>query len=154
VGLSLAAAIGPGQRVLVDTSVVLAYLTGEEAVERAATQLFDDFFASGRDRGVISTVTVGEVLVRPFTIGPAPVATIDGFFQQFADLEVVSVDYAIAREAARVRATTGLRMPDAIILATSRIARCDVLCTNDAGLAGAADRLGVATCRLSEVEAG
>ena len=138
---------------MIDTSVALAYLTGTESTSPAATRLFDDFLASGRDVGAMSMITVGEVLVRPFRVGPSAVATAEGFLQHFAELELIEIDYAIAREAARIRASTDMRMPDALILSSATVASCDLLCTNDRSLAGAADRLGVGVCLLSEVAA-
>jgi predicted nucleic acid-binding protein len=153
VALTLDQAIPPGRRVLIDTSVVLAYLGGAEATSPAATRLFDDFLASGRDVGALSMITVGEVLVRPFRAGPSAVATAEGFLQHFAELELIEIDYAIAREAARIRAATDLRMPDAMILSSATVANCDLLCTTDRSLAGAATRLGVGVCLLAEITA-
>ncbi len=149
--LTLDAAIQPGQRILIDTSVALAYLTGTEATSPAATRLFEGFLASGRDVGAMSMITVGEILVRPFRAGPSAVAVAEGFLQHFAELELIEIDYAIAREAARIRASTDLRMPDALILSSAAFANCDLLCTNDRSLGAAAERLGVGVCLLSEV---
>jgi predicted nucleic acid-binding protein len=153
VGLTLESAIEPGQKVLIDTSVALAYLSGTESTSPTATRLFDDFLASGRDAGAMSMITVGEILVRPFRVGPSAVAIIEGFLQRFAEIELVEIDYVIAREAARIRASTDLRMPDALILSSATAAGCDLLCTNDRSLGGAADRLGIPVCLLSEVAA-
>ena len=152
--MTLDEAIPAGQRVLIDTSVALAYLTGTESTSPAATRLFDDFLASGRDVGALSMITVGEILVRPFRVGPSAVAVAEGFLRHFAELDLIEIDYAIAREAARIRASTDLRMPDALILSSATVASCDLLCTNDQSLAAAATRLGVGVCLLSEVAAG
>lgn len=59
----LEAAIPPETSVLIDSSVVLAYLTGTEAVIGLATQLFDAFIATGRNPASLSVITVGEILV-------------------------------------------------------------------------------------------
>ncbi len=127
----LEAAIPPGASLLVDTSVVLAYLAGTEATSELAEQLFDAFIATGRNRASLSTITVQEILVRPFRAGPTSVATAEGFLRHFADIELVDVSYDIAREAARIRATTGMRTPDAIIVATAFVTHVDTLVTND-----------------------
>jgi predicted nucleic acid-binding protein len=47
------------------------------------------------------------------------------------DLDLVPVTYDVAREAARIRAATDLRMPDALIVATARVSDADVLVTGD-----------------------
>ena len=133
--------------------MVLAYLTGDEATSDTATRLFDDFIATGRDVGALSMVTVGEILVRPFRVGAKAVSVAEGFLGHFADLDLIEVDYAIAREAARIRATSDLRMPDALILATAMRDGIDRLCTNDAGLASAARHLGILAIVLRDVVA-
>lgn len=116
---------------LIDTSVVLAYLVGTEPTTGLATQLFDGFVATGRNPGSLSMVTVGEILVRPFRSGAAAVARAEGFLRHFGDIRLVEVDYDVAREAARIRAQSALRTPDALILASAVVAGIDVLVTND-----------------------
>jgi predicted nucleic acid-binding protein len=116
---------------LIDTSVVLAYLGGDEATSELATQLFDAFVATGRNPASLSMVTVGEILVRPFRSGPAAVARAEGFLRHFGDMRLIGVDYDVARESARIRAATMLRTPDALILASAAIANVDLLVTND-----------------------
>jgi predicted nucleic acid-binding protein len=124
-------ALPAGHSLLVDTSVVLAYIGGAEPTSDLARQLFDAFTATGRNPTAISTVTVGEILVRPFRSGEAALATAEGFLRYFGDLRLIEVTYAVAREAARIRADTDLAMPDALIAASAAIADVDVLVTND-----------------------
>lgn len=128
---ALAAAIPAGRTVLVDTSVVLAYIGAVEPTSDRARQLFDAFTATGRNPTAVSAVTVTELLVRPFRRGPAAVATAEGFLRHFGDLQVVDVTYAVAREAARLRAITGLPTPDSLIIASAALAAVDVVVTND-----------------------
>jgi predicted nucleic acid-binding protein len=130
-GQNLAQAIPPGAALLVDSSVVLAYLAGGEAGSERAEELFDGYIATGRNPASLSMVTVGEILVRPFRRGSAALATAEGFLQHFADLRLVPVTYEVAREAARLRALTDLSMPDALIVSSARVMGTDVLVTND-----------------------
>ena len=67
----LAEAIAPDRSILVDTSVVLAYLGGGEETSDLARTLFDSFAASGRNPTALPAITVAEILVRPFRPGPA-----------------------------------------------------------------------------------
>ena len=127
----LEAAIPAGQSLLVDTSVVLAYIGGQEATSDLARQVFDAFTATGRNPTSLSTVTVAELLVRPFRRGAPAVSTAEGFLRHFGDMRLVDVTYAVAREAARLRATTDLSMPDALIVASAVTTDADVLVTND-----------------------
>lgn len=127
----LADVVTPGHLIAIDTSTVLAYLAGDEPGSAEATELFDGLLATGRNRAALSTVTVGEILVRPFQRGPAAVSTVEGFLRHFADLDLVPVTYDVAREAARIRASSDLRMPDALIVATARVSDADILVTGD-----------------------
>lgn len=137
----LESVIRPGDSLLLDSSVVLAYLTGEEAGSELAVELFDSMVATGRNPALISAVTVQEILVRPFRRGTAAVATAEGFLGHFTGLRVVDVGYEIAREGARIRAATSLRTPDALILATAQFASVDVFVTDDKRLGEAAVRI-------------
>jgi predicted nucleic acid-binding protein len=148
---TLAEAIRPGASLLIDTSVALAYLTGTESISPIATQLFDGFLATGRDRGALSMVTVGEILVRPFRAGPSALAIAEGFLRHFAELQLIAVDYRVAREAARMRAGSDLRMPDALILSSAVASGADMLVTNDRSLAAAAHRFGIESCVLGDL---
>ncbi len=130
-GDSLDDALSAGHTVLADTSVVLAYLSGEEAISRLATQLFDAFSATGRNPTSLSVVTAAELLVRPFRRGSAAVTTVEGFLRHFGELQILDVTYGVAHEAARIRADSGLPMPEALIAASAVVEEVDVLVTND-----------------------
>ena len=138
---SLEAAVPSGRSILVDTSVVLAYLNGSEVASEAAAVVFDEFVAAGRNPGILSVLTATETLVRPFRAGSAAVVTAEGFLGHFPGLRLVDTGYDVAREAARLRAASAppgerpkLRTPDAIVVATALTADVDILVTNDAGL--------------------
>ena len=131
----LAAAIPAERSILVDTSVVLAYVAGGEPTSELATQLFDAFAATGRNPTAISAVTVAEMLVRPFRAGAPAVSMAEGFLRHFGDLRLIDVTYVVAREAARIRADTDLAMPDALIAASAVLGEVDILVTNDSSWA-------------------
>ena len=63
-----------------------------------------------------------------------------------------SVDFLVAAEAARMRAESTLRLPDAIVLATGVLAGATCLVTNDRRLAAAAPTLApsLQVCLLSD----
>jgi predicted nucleic acid-binding protein len=128
---NLADRIAPGESLLIDSSVVLSYLVGQESTSLLATELFDSLVATGRNPASLSMVTVGEILVRPFRRGLAAVAVAEGFLRHFADMRLVEVSYAVAREAARLRALTDLPMPDALTVSSALMIDADVLLTND-----------------------
>ena len=123
--------IEPGASLVIDTSVVVAYLTGTEAISPLTVELFDGLVATGRNPATLSAVTVAEILVRPFGRGPAALANVEGFLRHFADLRLLPVDYDVAREGARLRAMTGIPMPDALIISSAAVGGCDLVVTND-----------------------
>mgnify|MGYP001595161366 CR=1 FL=1 len=144
-------AIAPGSVIALDSSAVLAYLDGGESISSAATDVIDGLVRSGRNPGLISAVTVTEALVRPLRLAEA-VATVEDFLRHFSNLSVVPIDYAVAREAARIRALTGLRMADALVLATASLSGVSVVVGNDEGWKSAVDRLDTpfALCLLAD----
>jgi predicted nucleic acid-binding protein len=129
--LQLADAIAPGASLLIDSSVVLAYLAGREATSARAEELFDAFVATGRNPASISMITVAEILVRPFRSGTRAVATAEAFLQHFADVRLVPVSYEVARQAASLRAAAGLPMPDSLIVSSAIVTGADLIVTND-----------------------
>lgn len=139
----LEAAVPPDALVALDTSALLAYLSGGEDASQAAAWLLDARIGAGRNPAVISSLTVAELLVRPFRAGSAAVATAEGFLQFFGEIRIADVTYAVAREAARIRAMTGLGMPDALVMATAVEHGAAVLATNDGRWVAAADGAGL-----------
>lgn len=134
---SLERAIPPDTEILLDTSVILAYLNAREAASPAATVVIDDFVRTGRNRATISAVSVAETLVRPFAAGAAAVALLEGFLLHFPNLTIVGVDYEVARQAGRLRALGGLKTPDALVVATALSAGIPIVVANDARWASA-----------------
>lgn len=141
---TLEAAIPAGASILLDTSTILAYLSGAEAVSPAATVVIDEFVATGRNRAVISAITVTGALVRPFrAASESGLKAVEAFLGHFPNLAVVPVDFEIAHEAARIRALSAAPTPDAVILASGRQARVGVAVANDGGWQRIIDRAGL-----------
>jgi predicted nucleic acid-binding protein len=128
------AAVPAGALILVDTSTVLAYLSGSESASNAAAAVIDGCVASGRNPAILSAISVTELLVRPLRTGSATaVRLIDDFLGHFPNLRVESVSVEIARAAARIRAATPTPTPDALILATAVVDSASIVVGNDAG---------------------
>ena len=154
--------LAAGAVLVLDSSAVLAYLDGGEQISGAATHVIDGLVRSGRNQALISAVTVTEALVRPFRLAaptqasedeaPDAITTVEDFLRNFPILAIVPVDYAVAREAARIRALTGLRTADALVMATARVSGAGVLVGNDERWRSAIDKLGrpFALCLLSD----
>lgn len=112
---------------VVDTSVLIAFLEASDANHSAAVAELSR--ARSSHDLVISTVVYAEVLVGPHRQGPRKEAVAERFLSTIGGVETVSV--AIARHAARIRAKTGLKLPDALVIATGQELSADEILTAD-----------------------
>jgi predicted nucleic acid-binding protein len=151
---ALEAALPDGARVLLDTSVILAYLAGSEPVSVSAAILLDDLVRAGRNPATISTLTLAECLVRPFRISAAAAAAVHAAIAGLPNLAMADVTSSVGHEAARIRARTGLRLPDATILATAATSAIDHVVANDARWLAAIEtsRLPLTLCHLDGLQ--
>ena len=82
---------------------------------------------------VTSELTVMETLVKPFqTQDQALEAACRAVLFSTSDVLLVPVSRVILEQAARLRASTGLKTPDAVHAATALDAGCTLFVTNDA----------------------
>ena len=93
--------------------------------------------AKGRTIEIVSSeLTLMETLVGPLKSGDTALATAyEQLFQQ-AQTRLLPLTQPILREAARLRATTRLKTPDALQAATAQQAACVLFVTNDASFRG------------------
>ena len=150
--MSLAAlvrALPAGDRILLDTTFLAAYLDASEATHGIARHVMDEFVRPGRNPAVVSMVTVMEILVRPLRQSPSGHHTVLAFLRHTPNLEAVGLDLQMAQEAAALRATYRLRPPDALVIGTGLATQVSHLVTNDnewaRKLAPIRERVGVLT---------
>lgn len=112
---------------LLDTSVVIAALNRDDALHQAASQAV----RAERDQHglAISALTYAELLVGPLRAGGRAVEVVERFAAQ---VRIVDLSASIARLAAELRAARGLKLPDAVIVATGLRLQADVILTADA----------------------
>ena len=127
----LEATIKAGERVLLDTTVLAAYLDSTEKVHPVAAHVLDEMVASGRNPAVVSMITVMEILVRPLRGTPAGHHTVLAFLKAHPNLTCIPVDLQIAQEAARLRAENRFSPPDALVVGSGMAAQVHHLVTND-----------------------
>jgi predicted nucleic acid-binding protein len=121
-----------GETLLLDTSVVIAYLDRRDRTSPVASGILDGLVRPGRNPAVVSTVTVAEVLVGPARSGDdALQAAILEFMTQFPGLRVEALDLRIAQRAATLRARYRMRLADALIVGTGLIAGAGRIVSND-----------------------
>jgi predicted nucleic acid-binding protein len=128
---SLLAAIPEGDRLLLDTTVLAAFLDATDATHPVARHVLDQLVATGRNPAVISMVTVMEIQVRPMRASPPGHHTVLAFLKSHPNLECVPVDLQVAQDAAHLRADRKLAPPDALIVATGMATQVGHLVTND-----------------------
>jgi predicted nucleic acid-binding protein len=145
----LETAVAVGDRLLLDTTCLAAYLDRSEDVHPVARHVLDAFVASGRNEAVISMVTLMEVLVRPLRASPPGHATVLSFVRHHPNLEAVPIDLQVAQEAASLRVSHRMRPPDALVVGTALACQVSLVVTNDhdwsTKLASMSERLGVVT---------
>lgn len=120
------------ERLLVDTSALLAYLTTAEPAHPIAALVIDEFVRPGRNSAVVSAVTAMEALIRPLRAEQAETyETIVHLLRNFPNLALREVDFDVAERAARLRARFDLPTPDALIVASGLASGARRLVTND-----------------------
>ncbi|MDP5185363.1 type II toxin-antitoxin system VapC family toxin [Blastococcus sp. BMG 814] len=126
--------------IVLDASVLIAYLDAGDAHHRAAESLLareiDDEFA-------VNPLTLAEVLV-----GPSRTGRLDAARTALRELEVAELPFPAdtAVRLAGLRADTGLRMPDCCVLLAAQATAARVAAFDDRLLRGA-EELGLVPLR-------
>jgi predicted nucleic acid-binding protein len=120
-----------GDRVYLDTNIWIYALEGFPAFVRELANLFQAI-----DRGTLTAVTseltLAEVLVKPIQDGDVTQQeTCKQAIANTQTLAVTAVNREILVVAAQLRATTNLKLPDAIHAATALSCHCSTFLTND-----------------------
>ncbi len=113
---------------LVDTAPIIYILEGHPTFGPYFLPLFDAH-AAGKLRFAVTTITIAEVLTGPYKAHKPDLAR--QYRTALESWRVISVDADIAESAARYRADTGLRLPDAIQLAAAVTINAFALVTHD-----------------------
>ena len=120
-----------GKTIYLDTNVIVYAVEGfdeHQAFLNALFQLFD----AGAAFALTSELTLAEALVRPLQIGRQDVVDLYlDLLQGSERLKVLPIDRPILIDAARQRAALGIRLPDAIHVATAVAGACEVFLSND-----------------------
>lgn len=139
-----------GQSIYLDANVIIYSVEQGSQWSHAAQELL---VALDRDvmKAVTSELSIAEVLPKPFQLGnPDYIERYDALLHPTSAIQTVPVSRDILIHSARLQARRGLKLFDAIHVATAEAARCDYFLTED-------DRLGRALgdqlkwLRLSEV---
>jgi len=120
--------------IVLDASVLIGYLDGDDAHHAAAEALLA---AAVDDDLAVNPLTLGEVLVVPARDG-----RLDAVLDVLDDLEVaqLALPADAAPRLAQLRVATGLRMPDCCVLLNAAVAGATVASFDDRLLEAAAGR--------------
>ena len=123
-------------RIALDTNILIYFLEGIEPQASKVEKILNAFMKT-EDEGIISTVTVAEVLTGFYAAGDAKKAnkakkllgdlTLNSF-------KIMPVTFEIADLAADLRAKRGGKLPDALIVATAINQSADLVYSEDKDL--------------------
>lgn len=120
-----------GQRVYLDTNIIIYIVEGNEKFDNILNSLLAEMSAN-RIIAVTSEITIAEALVKPFQTKSQPDQdAFRAFMSPTRNLEMIPILREVLESSAQIRATTKLKLPDAIHWATARIHNCDSFLTND-----------------------
>lgn len=123
-----------GAIIAIDTVVLVYFLERHPDYYQQVRELFRRI-EDGRLHAVMSSLVLTELLVPAYREGKEQSAErLAAVLQNYPNLKIVPLSCDIAVKAARLRASHGLRTPDAIHVATALQEQCSGLVTNDHGL--------------------
>lgn len=126
-----------GSIVAIDTSPFIYYIEKSAKYLKIIDPLFEAL-DRGDIQSVTSTLTLTETLVHPLRAGDiAVVSQYHAIFTRARNVTMLPVPETIASRAAELRASFGLRTPDAVQIATGIVAGASTFITNDQRLATA-----------------
>ena len=125
-------AVGDVERVLLDTSALIAFHNPLERAHPLAKHLLRRVESDDDPlHGYYSVLSASELLIRPIRSGVENLALMHAFLTTFPHLTVLPMDLTVAVEAATIRAATGIRLPDAVVIASGLLAGCEAIISND-----------------------
>lgn len=129
--MSMTSALGRHQVLGLDTMLFIYYFEDAPPYARILQPLFEAL-ERGTHRGVASTLTVLELLVKPLRERRTrEAAEYRAALEGFPNLQLVPLDAAVAAEAAGLRARHALRTPDAVQVASALTGGATIFITND-----------------------
>ncbi len=119
------------QRVALDTSACIYFLGNR----RPWVRMMRSVIALAQDRKCdleLSSIVQLELLVRPIRErSEAEIERVMTFTERGPNVRLSPIDRETVMLGARVRASTGLSVPDALVVAAASVSRCDLMIGND-----------------------
>jgi predicted nucleic acid-binding protein len=128
----LDAALSGVDRILIDSSALIAFHNPNELAHPLAKHLMERVEdATDLLRAYYSVISATELLEHPIKSGDHAFTLMHAFLTSFPNLTALPVDFTVAMQAASIRAATGIRVPDALIVATGLQSGCEAIVSND-----------------------
>jgi predicted nucleic acid-binding protein len=122
-------------KISLDTNILLYFFEDPGPRGARATRIVSALSARG-DFLLVSTLTIGELLVKPLKHGDLALASLYRNFAHSPGVRLLGFDEAASERFARIRQDRQIKPPDAVLLATAATEGCDLFITNDFRLAG------------------
>ena len=117
----------------VDTGIFIKHFQGGEDSELTSVVLGE--IQGGSARGIVSSISLAELMVRPLEAGQDDLADLYRvLIHEMPNLETVSVDPRIASRAAEIRASGKMGPNESLLLATAQESGATAFVTSDPGL--------------------
>jgi predicted nucleic acid-binding protein len=117
----------------VDTGIFIKHFQGGDDSELTSVVLGE--IQGGSARGIVSSISLSELMVRPLEAGEDDLADLYRvLIHEMPNLETVSVDPRIASRAAEIRAASKMRSNESLLLATAQESGATAFVTSDPGL--------------------
>ena len=123
-------------KIALDTNILIYFLEGIEPQASKVEKILSTFMKT-EDEGIVSTVTVAEVLTGFYMAGDANKASkIKKLLNDLTlnSFKIVPVTFEVADLAANLRAKRGGRLPDALIVATALDQSANIVYSEDRDL--------------------
>ena len=125
-------ALGDVERIVVDSTILIAFHSPGEAVHPIAEHILNRISSEADAlRGYFSFLSASEVLVRPIRTSRERFTYMHRFLTEFPNLAGLPFDLGVAVQTATLVATMRLRAVDAAIIASGMLAGCEAIVTND-----------------------
>ena len=120
-----------GKLAFLDTNIFI-YLIEENPLYLNQVYKLLDFLEKSEYAIITSTLTLGEILTKPYKDNRLDL--IETYKAFFAEMKLIELNSEIASLFAKIRADYKIKTPDAVQLASAVYAKADLFVTNDDGL--------------------
>jgi predicted nucleic acid-binding protein len=123
-------------KIALDTNILIYFLEGIEPQSSKVEKVLSKFMKA-EDEGIISTITVAEILTGFYIAGDVDkAAKVKKLLNDLTlnSFKIVPVTFEIADLAANFRAKRGGRLPDALIVATALNQKASLIYSQDKDL--------------------